>query len=51
MLRTTVELTIEDIEALLDALGPPSDDDQTRKHAREKLEQAIASMRKIQRVA
>lgn len=51
MLRTMIELTIEDIEALLDALGAPVEDDENRKHAREKLEQALKQMRKISNTA
>lgn len=47
MLRTTVELSIEDIEALLDALGSPAEDDEQRGHAREKLDEAIKKMRKM----
>jgi ElaB/YqjD/DUF883 family membrane-anchored ribosome-binding protein len=47
MLRTTVELSIEDIEALLDALGSPADDDEQRGHARIKLEDAKNRMRKM----
>ena len=46
MLRTVVELSIEDVEVLLDSLGVPSEDDEQRKHAREKLEQAKEKMQK-----
>lgn len=47
MLRTTIELTIEDIEVLLDGLGSPAEDDDQRRHAREKLEEAIKHLRKM----
>jgi hypothetical protein len=46
MIRTTIEITIEDIELMLDLLGPPEDGEHHRKASlRRKLQEIIMAKR------
>lgn len=46
MLRTTFELSIEEVELLLDLLGPPSEQDSAeKKHLRQRLQEVLLFIR------
>ncbi|MDQ3239231.1 MAG: hypothetical protein M3P33_01785 [bacterium] len=46
MLRTTIELSIEDLELIIDLLGPPSEVEHHRvKTLRRRLQETVMSMR------
>jgi hypothetical protein len=49
MLRTTIELTIEEIELLLDLIGPPDPTEHRRKsELRQRLQEILLSLRQRQ---